>query len=246
MKKVISLLAVFLVAVMWSAAGFSADKYVSGAVGISWMNDAELEDIAGLTDATSLDAELDFSSGITLLGALGCDYGDYRVEGELGYQRNDVDALNLVLPSEWDWVNFKNDLYITADLDGDITVLSLLMNGYYDIALGGGVELSPTVGVGVAQVSMGDVSVNGVSCNDCPDGDGVGAIPLEEWVEDLDLNIHEVTFAYQAGVGLGIPLTNNIMLDARYRYFGTTDFTMLGVNTNITSHNGLLGLRVMF
>ena len=244
MKKAISLLAVFLVAVMWSATGFSGDKYVSGNIGMSWMNDAELEDIVGLTEATSFDAELDFSSGLTLLGALGCDYGDYRVEGELGYQTNDVDALNLVLPSEWDWVNFKNDLYITADLDGDITVLSLLMNGYYDIALGGGVELSPTVGVGVAQVSMDDVSVTGVYCSDCPSGDG-NEIPVEG-IEDLNLDIHEVTFAYQAGVGLGIPLGDNIMLDARYRYFATTDFTFLAVNTNIESHSGLLGLRVMF
>ena len=243
MKKAISLLAVFLVAVMWSAPGFSAEKYVSGNIGMSWMNDAELEDIIGLTEATSLDGELEFSSGLTLLGALGCDYGDYRVEGELGYQTNDVDALNLVLPSEWDWVNFKNDLYITADLDGDITVLSLLMNGYYDIALGGGVELSPTVGVGVAQVSMDDVKVNDVYCSDCPNGDG-GEIPVD--LDGLNLDIHEVTFAYQAGIGLGIPLGNNIMLDARYRYFATTDFTFLAVNTNIESHSGLLGLRVMF
>ena len=243
MKKAISLLAVFLVAVMWSATGFSGEKYVSGNIGMSWMNDAELEDIIGLTEATSLDGELEFSSGLTLLGALGCDYGDYRVEGELGYQTNDVDALNLTVPGSP--LNQKYDLNFTVDLDGDITVLSLLMNGYYDIDLGGGVELSPTVGVGVAQVSLDDVVVNEVSCNACPDG-GEGDIIEIEDIEDLNLDIHEVTFAYQAGIGLGIPLGDNIMLDARYRYFATTDFTMLAVNTNIESHNALLGLRVGF
>ena len=242
MKKAISLLAVFLVAVMWSAPGFSAEKYVSANIGISWMNSTELEDIFGITDATSLDAELEFGSGLTLLGALGCDYGDYRVEGELGYQGNDVDSMNLTIPAED--INFRDDLDLTVDLDGDITVLSLLMNGYYDISLGGGVELSPTVGVGVAQVSMDDVSVNAVNCSGCQNG--LDFSDVVEGIEELDLDISETTFAYQAGVGLGIPLGDNIMLDARYRYFATTDFTFLAVNTNVESHSALLGLRVGF
>ena len=224
---------VFLVAVMWSAPGFSADKYVSGNIGMSWMNDTELEDIVGLLDYEGVDLELGFSSGITLLGALGCDYGDYRVEGELGYQANDVDTINWSVPEliNGDGEDFSGSI----DLDGDITVLSLLVNGYYDIDLGGGVELSPTVGVGVAQVSVDDVNFDMPSING--DGDGL---------DEIGLDISETTFAYQAGIGLGIPLGDNIMLDARYRYFATTDFTMLAVNANVESHNALLGLRVGF
>ena len=228
MKKALSLLMVFLVAVMWSAPGFSADKYVSGNIGITWMSDTEVDDIIGLADAIDADAELGFSSGLTLLGAFGCDYGDYRIEGELGYQNNDVDSFDVSISD----INDGEDFDETIDLDGDITVLSLLVNGYYDIDLGGGVELSPTVGVGVAQVSMDDVSV------DFED--------MQDEVGDLDLDINETTFAYQAGIGLGIPVADNIMLDARYRYFATTDFTMLVVNTNIESHSALLGLRVGF
>ena len=222
MKKALSLLMVFLVAVMWSAPGFSADKYVSGNIGITWMSDTE-GDLLGLDDDI-INGELGFSSGITLLGAFGCDYGDYRIEGELGYQNNDVDSADLFIADFYD----GEDLDGTADLDGDITVLSLLVNGYYDIDLGGGVELSPTVGVGVAQVSMDDVSSDDLEA------------------DDLGLDINETTFAYQAGIGLGIPVADNIMLDARYRYFATTDFTMLVVNTNIESHSALLGLRVGF
>ena len=233
MKKALSLVMVFLVAVMWSAPGFSADKYVSGNIGMSWMSDTELDDIAGITDALDADLELGFSSGITLLGAFGCDYGDYRLEGELGYQANDVDtiSLSLFIP---DFIDGEDlDIDESVDLDGDITVLSLLVNGYYDIDLGGGVELSPTVGVGVAQVSVDDVNVD--MPNEVPDD-----------FDEIGLDISETTFAYQAGIGLGIPLGDNIMLDARYRYFATTDFTMLAVNTNIESHNALLGLRVGF
>lgn len=236
MKKAISLLAVFLVAVMWAAPGFSADKYVSGNIGISWMSDTEVDDIIGLADVYGFsDAELGFGSGLTLLGALGCDYGDYRVEGELGYQSNDVDELNANVYCR------RGEADLDVELDGDVTVLSLLMNGYYDIHLGGGVELSPTVGVGVAQVSMDDVSVNSATLT-CPDGD---SSPVDLG-DDESLDINEVTFAYQAGIGIGIPVADNIMLDARYRYFATTDFTLLVANTNLESHSGLLGLRVMF
>ena len=231
MKKALSLVMVFLVAVAFTATGYGADKYVSGNIGISWMSDADVDDIVGITDALDADLELGFSSGITLLGAFGCDYGDYRLEGELGYQANDVDSVSLdvLIPDVIDGEDI--DIDESADLEGDITVLSLLVNGYYDIDLGGGVELSPTVGVGVAQVSMDDVNFD----EDVPDV-----------FDEIGLDISETTFAYQAGIGLGIPLGSNIMLDARYRYFATTDFTMLAVNTNIESHNALLGLRVGF
>lgn len=219
MKKALSLLMVFLVAVMWSAPGFSADKYVSGSIGISWMSDADLERDFD-SDYYDYDLEAGFDSGITLLGAFGCDYGDYRLEGELGYQNGDLDS-----------IEFSGEDYEYDDFSGDITILSLLVNGYYDIDLGGGFELSPTVGVGVAQVKADDVDLSG---ND--NGGG------------YDWSASEVTFAYQAGIGLGIPVSDGIMLDARYRYFGTTDFTVefsdYQFNTNMESHSALLGLRV--
>ncbi|WP_294345123.1 outer membrane beta-barrel protein [Prosthecochloris sp.] len=240
MKKAISLLAVFLVVVMWSASGFSADKYFSGNIGISWMSDTEIKNIDGpFQEFQEInDAELGFGSGLTLLGALGCDYGDYRVEGELGYQSNDVDELNAHVYCER-----QGEADLDVELDGDVTILSLLMNGYYDIHLGGGVELSPTVGVGIAQVSMDDVRVNSATLT-CPNGNSSPADIGD--LEDGSLDVNEVTFAYQAGIGLGIPVAGNIMLDARYRYFATTDFTMLAANTNLDSHSGLLGFRVMF
>ena len=71
-------------------------------------------------------------------------------------------------------------------------------------------------------------------------------LDMDDIPEEIGLDISETTFAYQAGIGLGIPVADNIMLDARYRYFATTDFTMLVANTNVESHNALLGLRVGF
>ena len=219
MKKTFSLLAVFLVVAMWSVPGLTADKYVSGNIGISWLSDTDIERDYNENEGY----EINFDSGITLLGALGCDYGDYRVEGELGYQSGDIDSYS----------QFCNKCQYPEndDISGDVTILSLMMNGYYDIDLGGGVEISPTVGVGVAQVKADDVTYG-------EDGEGDG------W------SASEVTFAYQAGIGLGIPVSDGIMIDARYRYFATTDFTFeiddTQFNADMESHSGLLGLRVMF
>ncbi|MBO8091921.1 MAG: porin family protein [Prosthecochloris sp.] len=239
MKKALSLVMVFLVAVAFSATGYSAEKYVSLGAGISWMNDSDIEDVAGIVDVLGGEIEMDYGSGFTATGAFGCDYGDYRVEGEIGYQSGDVDGIGLDFSDvidlhDWDidW-----DGKASADLKGDVSVLTLMVNGYYDIDLGG-VELSPYVGVGVAQVSLDDVkAADGL----VPEQAGHPADLLNE----LNLDVHETTFAYQAGVVLGIPVADNIMLDARYRYFATTDFSTLAlINTNVDSHSAMLGLRV--
>ncbi|HED30389.1 MAG TPA: P44/Msp2 family outer membrane protein, partial [Prosthecochloris aestuarii] len=158
MKKALSLVMVFLVAVAFSATGYSAEKYVSLGAGISWMNDSDIEDVAGIVDVLGGEIEMDYGSGFTATGAFGCDYGDYRVEGEIGYQSGDVDGIGLDFSDVIDLhdLNIDWDGKASADLKGDVSVLTLMVNGYYDIDLGG-VELSPYVGVGVAQVSLDDV-----------------------------------------------------------------------------------------
>ncbi|MBF0586829.1 porin family protein [Prosthecochloris sp. N3] len=239
MKKALSLVMVFLVAVAFSATGYSADKYISGAAGISWMNDSDIEDVAGIVDVLEGEIEMDYGSGFTAIGAFGCDYGDYRVEGEIGYQSGDVDGISAdfsELVEIHDWDMDPSDAKGSLDLDGDVQVLSLMVNGYYDISLGSGVELSPYVGVGVAQVSLDDVKYAG---DIVPDGQHP-----EDLINELNLDVHETTLAYQAGVVLGFEIADNIMLDAKYRYFATTDFSTLAlINTNVDSHSALLGLR---
>ncbi len=221
MKNALSLIGVFLVAVMFSATGFAAEKYVSGNIGISWMNDTSFEPTYTF-DGEDIVEEFDYGSGITLLGAFGCDYGDYRAEAELGYQTNDVEAYSSL---------YNGDTEDEGDLQGDVSVVSLMGNGYYDIDLGG-IEFYLTAGVGAAQVSFNDIA----------DADD----------DDVTYNESEMTLAYQLGAGFGIPVSDGIMLDARYRYFATTDFTLSSIggfrggagNGNIESHSALLGLRV--
>ncbi|ACF45455.1 MAG: outer membrane beta-barrel protein [Prosthecochloris sp.] len=234
MKKALSLIMVFLVAVAFSATGYSADKYISGNIGMSWMNNSDIEDAAGIIDILDAEVEMDYGSGLTGTGALGCDYGDYRLEGEVGYQSGDIDGITFDFTNVAEAHGEDIDVF-GADLDGDVSVLTLMVNGYYDIDLGG-IELSPFVGVGVAKVTISDLKYDGDLIED--------AEHPEDLINDLNLDLNETTLAYQAGVVIGIPVADNVMVDARYRYFATTDLTTLALlNTNVDSHSAMLGLR---
>lgn len=203
MKKALSLVMVFVAGFMWSSTGISAQKYVSGNIGINWFNDAETSE-AG-TDLK----KIKLNSGLTLTGAFGCDYGPYRVEGELGYQSSEVDSIVDLAENTTD-----------EDVSADVAIVSLMMNGYYDIELSG-IEISPYAGVGAAQVSFDD------------------------W-NDGTADTNETTLAWQLGAVFGFPVADNIMLDARYRYFKTTDFNLdlEGAETDLETHSALLGMRI--
>jgi len=221
MKKAFSLLAVFMVAVMWSATGFSAEKYVSGNIGISWPNDVKVSDEESAPEYVT---ENEFDSGITLIGAYGTDFGDVRLETELGYQQNDLQRT----------LEFEDgSLEDEYEMNGDMSIISILGNAYYDIAISEKVEFYLTAGAGVAFVSFGDIG------------------EADDDAEDLH-NVEATAFAYQLGAGLAMPVADNITLDARYRYFATADFTLDDTTiwwddthvTDLATHSVLLGLRV--
>ena len=58
-------------------------------------------------------------------------------------------------------------------------------------------------------------------------------------------SINETAFAYQVGVGVTIPLSSNIKLDARYRYFATNVTVDTAFENNrLSSNSVLLGLQI--
>jgi len=118
-------------------------------------------------------------------------------------------------------------------MNGDMSIISILGNAYYDIAISEKVEFYLTAGAGVAFVSFGDIG------------------EADDDAEDLH-NVEATAFAYQLGAGLAMPVADNITLDARYRYFATADFTLDDTTiwwddthvTDLATHSVLLGLRV--
>lgn len=214
MYKTFSYAAAFLLAALWAAPASAASHYVSGMAGISWMND--MDSISDAPDSLSTSYTYDFDSGIILLGAAGCDYDGYRLEAEIGYRQNELKSETYLVDGALDTV---------YDIDkGDISVLSLMANGYYDIDLGG-FEFYATAGIGVAQVLIDDLSYAD---------------------DDYEFNTSETTLAWQVGAGLAAPIADGVKIDLRYRYFATTDFTISAweEHASIASHSLLLGVRV--
>jgi len=149
------------------------------------------------------------NSGITVLGALGYGFkNNCRIEGEVGYQTND-----------------NNNYYYGLNVNRNLSVLSFLANGYYDIPVFGGTQPYITAGLGVANVST-------------------NSLTLPRGLPDLP-PINNSAFAYQFGFGVTIPLSNAIKLDARYRYFATNIVVDNVFSSNSLSSNSvLLGLKI--
>ncbi|ARM30483.1 hypothetical protein B9H02_03005 [Prosthecochloris sp. HL-130-GSB] len=227
---------VFAIAGICSTAAHAADKYVSGSIGISWINDIDAE--VKRNSESQKGATFEIGSGVTFLGAAGCDYGDYRVEAELGYQSGDIDTMQKIRGPK----KGQGDGPPAYDINGDISLYSLMLNGYYDIALGKGVELSPYIGAGFSHILL---ESNEALFEYDPDDDTVANTEFDA-----------TAFSCQTGLVLAIPVADNIMLDARYRYFATLDFSVTDTvednrdtETNkytmdVESHSMLLGLRV--
>jgi len=197
-------------AVMFTAPAYAAEApsyYVSGNVGASWFND--MVPINGNDQNNPLST----SGGINVMGAVGIKWCDtYRIEVELGYQRNNAKQV------------IENA--VVYDMQGYLSVTSILANGYYDFKVGG-IDPYLTAGIGWASVGINDV-------------DKVSTV-------NLSSESHSV-LAYQFGAGVAIPVAKNIAVDARYRFFRTSTVGMNNSNGDfqIGSNSALLGLRLGF
>lgn len=109
--------------------------------------------------------------------------------------------------------------YSATASDGEkISVLSLMANGYIDFDASSTVKPYVMGGIGIANITF------------------------EDNTDDLD----DTVFAYQAGLGLGFVLNDQVTLDLGYRYMGTSDPTIDGIEVTYASHNVLAGLRFNF
>lgn len=112
---------------------------------------------------------------------------------------------------------------------GNVTADSLLLNLFgvmHDKS-----RWSPYAGVGIGAARF---EISGLKVNGQPMGSGSALV-----------------FAYQAGAGIDVALTERLNLDLGYRYFSSTKPRFTEVNghkfeMDYKSHNAILGLRVGF
>jgi len=199
MKKIVVLTALLI---SCSAVGAMAAQgpYLSLNAGITMPTDSDISE-------GGESVEIKYDTGYAIGAALGFNFGAGRLEGELGYKAADTDEVSVSGLG-------------SASLDGDLSVLSFMANGYLDFNVNPTVKPYLMAGIGMANVTFDS--------------------------NDLDVDDDDTVFAYQAGAGVGFALNDKITLDLSYRYMGTQDPEIEGVDVEYGSHNILAGVRVQF
>jgi len=193
---------------MFSVPAFAGNTYFGIQVGPTFLSDADTS-ITGFVPAT-----FSFKTGLGASLALGTTVGNFRYEGELAYRKNNLD--------KW------SDSTGTISLSGDISSLSMMINGYYDIKTSSSFTPYLGVGIGYSRVSA-DASYGGIKLID--DNDQV--------------------LAYQFMAGVGIPINATTTFDLNYRYFATAEPSFKSpagrnIDTDYSSHNLMVGMRFAF
>jgi outer membrane immunogenic protein len=165
--------------------------YVGVAGGLNIVHDSDVD-----TPLGSGEIEYDYGFGFNVTG--GMHFAPIRLELEFGYNQADVDDGG----------------------DADLTIMSYMLNGYYDMAMGTA-PISPFLGFGLG-------FING-------EFDGIGG-------EDDD-----TVFGYQATVGVTSHLNQYLDLDVYYRFQSTfDDFEIEDADVEYSASLIFAGLRYHF
>lgn len=242
MKKSSFFLTAVSALLLWSGQATATEHYISTNVGIpSYLDmDAAQSNYNADDDNYKLNENFSLNKGFILNGAIGIDYGDFRIEGEVGYQTFSIGDLKVhaegvgdVLPDINHIDEMDDDIAYdnteTFDLDGNGHILSLLVNGYYDIPVSKNIKPYVTTGIGIANIRFSKTA----------------------FYDDHNFNERDsdaTALAYQFGAGVLVPVSGKVDIDARYRYFGTTNFeadiVRINADTSLQTHQFLLGMKV--
>ena len=158
MKKYLLITFVCVLVFFFSAPVYSAEGlYVSGNIGFAMASDSDITDstVPGVTVNT------EFDTGLAFGAALGYDFNRFRAEGEISYQKNDIDK--------------TGSPGVILDATGDAKALSFLINGYYNFINSSAFTPYISAGLGFAQVEFNDLDISGLGFSGSNDEDTVFA-----------------------------------------------------------------------
>lgn len=233
MRKSIVAVALASAAIATPALARDGETYVQLDGGIMLLDDMEF-DIGEVGNAATfrprkhdLGVKVD---GFDFGAAVGHDFGMFRVEAEASYRESDAGRIS-------SGVRIPGSTPVSADglsgglpagnyrhLDGDVNVLSGMINALADFGPDNGLQGYIGGGVGLAKVSA-DIAVS---------KNAEFAI-----VDDSDTR-----FAWQAIAGVRAPLTRNIDVGLKYRFFNVSgldfaDSSGRDIGTRWRSHSFL-------
>ncbi len=205
MKKKITLMTLCILWIFGTSFAVAGNMYMNGNLGAVWLIDSDISQ----SDGTKGTAEYDTGFGIT--GALGYDFGMFRVEGEVGYRKNGYDKVGASGQPK-------------ANSGGDVSSWDLMVNGYLDIKTE--TPFTPYLGLGIGGAFLDSSAVNAGGITMGSDNDSV--------------------FAFQAIAGVAYTFAEVWMAQLEYRFFGTSDPTYGGTESEYKSHNLFIGIRYNF
>jgi len=190
--------------------------YVEVHGGATFVQDSELTD-PSFSGAGVSNVEATFDTGFNVGGLFGYKFSNgIRVEGEYTYRQADFDKLSACASGTCG----------SANLDGDVSAHALMANMFWE----------PRFGNWLSSIG-GGIGVGFVNASPSVNVPGFGTFSADE---------SDTVFAYQAGAGLGYPITNNVVVTVDYRYWATTDPDFNGTEAEIGTHNVSAGIRYGF
>jgi len=124
--------------------GRSGGPYITARVGGCFLNDSTLSE-----EGFPITVDTEFDTGMLFEGAVGYEFaGPFRIEGEVGYRKNDLDKFTA--------------LGYSVAGGGDVDTLSFMLNGYVEIENQSSITPFLGAGIGYAKVSANDISIPGV------------------------------------------------------------------------------------
>ena len=213
MKKTFSAIVVLLMLFMLPSISLGAKigPYMSVQLGGAFLTDSEISE-EGYDLGT-----MKFDPGFASSFAGGFNFGMFRIEGELGYQGNNVDNKYDDYYDDHYYDDYDDDHYDDDHYDdsSDLTAYSLMGNFYLDFVNPSPVTPFLTAGIGMATVELFDYD-------------------------------DDTVFAYQVGAGLAFAINPHMSIDLKYRYFATEDLDFEGIEAKFASHNVYCGFRFTF
>jgi len=173
-----------------------------------------VEDIEFDLPAAPNAVQIDHHKGYDFGGVVGYDFGFIRLEAEGSYRAADIRELQ-VGTAGVARLGAQTINSTTLAADGDSSVLSFMVNALADFGPDDGLQGFVGGGVGVARTKFDGVTIN-------TSGPG--------FLDDSDSGL-----AWQVLAGVRAPLTDNIDVGLKYRFFNTSGLDMvdsLGRDTN--------------
>jgi opacity protein-like surface antigen len=203
MKKLLMFVLACSIIICFTTTAYSEGMYVGGSLGTANLSD---------TNVSSGSELMTLESDMGWVGALAWGYkfrNKFRAEGELAYQKNDASTIT----------------YTHLNVDGDVTRMSIMANGYYDFENTSRFTPFVMAGIGGAKVEANDLNVPG---------------------EHGKVDDNDQGFAYQLGLGVAYGVNDAMDVDLGYRYFDASDLSFSGADADYQSHNVYVGLRYSF